>query len=140
MREASADLAPLSSSASRARSLVRELLADVGDEETCENVQLVVSELVTNAVLYAVSPIRLVLRLDANVIRVEVHDGSRRLPQVKHNALDAVTGRGLHLVGHYADHWGADSETSGKSVWCEVRTDAGGRATDMERARAPARF
>jgi anti-sigma regulatory factor (Ser/Thr protein kinase) len=140
MKEASVDLAPLALSASRARSLVRDFLADIGDQEMCENVQLVVSELVTNAVLYATSPIRLVLRLDANVLRVEVHDGSRLLPRVKHNALEAVTGRGLHIVGHYAERWGSDNEASGKSVWCEVRTEGEGTASCLERARAPARL
>jgi hypothetical protein len=120
-REALIDLAPHAASAARARAFVRDFVDPATEPEALDGAELVVSELVTNAVLYALPPIRLRLRLDNDLLRIEVDDASRRLPQVKHNAPEALTGRGLHLVGHYGVAWGAETLERGKTVWCEVR-------------------
>jgi anti-sigma regulatory factor (Ser/Thr protein kinase) len=122
MRATSVDLALLASSAARARVLVRDFLGPTADVALIEDAELVASELVSNAVRYAIPPIRLVLRLDDDLLRVEVQDGSRRLPRVRQVAPQAIAGRGLRLVGQLGESWGADERPRGKTVWCEVRT------------------
>lgn len=81
---------------------------------------LLVSELVANAVLHAHTPIRVVLRLNGALLRVEVHDGDRRTPTRKHYSALATTGRGLFLVERLARDWGVSTNPTGKSVWFEL--------------------
>ncbi|MFF8835589.1 ATP-binding SpoIIE family protein phosphatase [Streptomyces sp. NPDC015130] len=80
--------------------------------------ELIVSELVTNAVRYGRGPIRLrLLRSDALVC--EVSDGSLTTPHVRRAAETDEGGRGLQLVTALSDRWGARYETAGKYVWTE---------------------
>ena len=83
-------------------------------------VKLLVSELVTNAVLHAKSEAEVVVQLRAECIRVEVLDRSRELPVVKDVPPDATSGRGMALVRSYASAWGTRSLPHGKAVWFEV--------------------
>lgn len=118
--EEEAVLAPVPSSSGQARRIVRDSLAGLngGFIETAE---LVTSELVSNAVLYARTTIRLGICLDGDLLRIEVRDGSPALPQVKEYGLDATTGRGLRLVGTLSERWGTEVTAQGKAVWCELR-------------------
>ena len=93
-----------------------------------EAAQLVVSELVTNAVLHAPeSPtISVGLRLTEDLVRVLVTDGG--LDEAERRAQPdpwtAESGRGVWLVDAFADRWGTDSHgRDGKTVWCELRAD-----------------
>ena len=99
---------------------------------------LLVSELVANAVLHAHTSIRVVLRLNGALLRVEVQDGDRRAPTRKHYSALATTGRGLFLVERMARDWGVSSMAAGKSVWFELdpetaaAADSGVAAFDLD--------
>ncbi|MFI9615632.1 ATP-binding protein [Streptomyces sp. NPDC052023] len=87
--------------------------------------QLLVSELATNALVHAASHFRLTLSAAHGVLRCEVSDGGRRVPQV----LDAGTsesGRGMFLVEALARRWGCHQDGPGKTVWFELGTCACG--------------
>lgn len=92
-------------------------------DETRETVALLVTELVTNAILHARTPMQLTMEARPGCVRICVEDESRERPEVRHYESDAVTGRGLALVEHLASSWGIDTNSSGKVVWCEVSVD-----------------
>ena len=87
-----------------------------------DTVVLLVSEVVTNAVLHARSDIRLEVQASADTVRVEVHDGSPVEPRVHHYRLTSGTGRGLRMVEQLARRWGVEHDVArgGKVVWFEV--------------------
>lgn len=91
---------------------------------------LVVSELVTNAVVHTGCPavLRLLFPLDpkpeAVAVRVEVADASHTPPKPRDAGGDAVGGRGLELVECLCDRWGWYPDGSGKRVWCEIDREA----------------
>jgi len=85
-----------------------------------EAIPLVVSELVTNAVLHAGSSARVEVRVDNDCVRIEVHDSKADLPTVREPGPYTVTGRGLMLVDALSDRWGATPTSGGKVVWFEI--------------------
>lgn len=112
-----ADLA----SAGAARRFVGSTLREWSCDTLADNALLLVSELVTNAVLHARSRLDLVVRLANDRLRVEVHDESRAQPTRKHYSAHAGTGRGLMLVDQLAAEWGVDHiDGNGKNVWFEL--------------------
>jgi anti-sigma regulatory factor (Ser/Thr protein kinase) len=116
----SVELPPEPASATRARQLARERLRVVCSPEALETVALLVTELVTNAILHAGTALQLVIEIRTHHIRVCVEDSSPRAPEVRHYDTDAVTGRGLALVEQLATSWGVDNTPTGKAVWCEI--------------------
>ncbi|HVM12698.1 MAG TPA: PAS domain S-box protein [Egibacteraceae bacterium] len=115
------------SSVAKARGFAADTLDSWCRADVCDVATLVVSELVTNAVLHAGSDIRVRLVLDQVSLRVEVHDGSAVLPSNPDYGEDAVTGRGLHLVSLLADSWGAEPRPpAGKIVWCRLPLEGHG--------------
>ncbi|MFD4857286.1 ATP-binding protein [Streptomyces atratus] len=114
----------------RARRWARSRLVGSGirdDEPLAETLILLISELVTNAVVHTGCPA--VLRMlfgsaetagTAGTVRVEVADTSCRPPQQRHAAGEDTGGRGLELVDGLADRWGWQPEGAGKRIWCEV--------------------
>ncbi|MEV5903250.1 SpoIIE family protein phosphatase [Streptomyces sp. NPDC052127] len=80
--------------------------------------ELIVSELVTNAVRYAAPPIRLRLLLDAR-LTCEVSDASSTAPRLRHARITDEGGRGLFLVAQLAHRWGARHTADGKIIWAE---------------------
>jgi anti-sigma regulatory factor (Ser/Thr protein kinase) len=78
---------------------------------------LLVSEVVTNSVLHAGTPIRLRCGRSGGGVRIEVFDRSPQLPGLRHYDSVATTGRGLTLVSTLADAWGVEAEAEGKTVW-----------------------
>jgi len=111
----------------RARRWARSRLAGSGigaDEPLAETLILLVSELVTNAVVHTGCPavLRLVLPggTEAATVRLEVADSSARPPVPRHAEGDETNGRGLELVDGLADRWGWSLEGAGKRIWCEV--------------------
>lgn len=117
----------------RARAALRGLVEGT-PAARLDDAALVLSELVTNAVLHGRTPLSVLLRLTGDVLRVEVADDSAIGPSFSMLDPTAVTGRGLLLVSELADAWGIEPRGTGKAVWCELR--AGGQqaqtATDVD--------
>lgn len=89
--------------------------------QVVETAELLVSEVVTNAVVHAATDIEVsVTMLDDGGVRVEVSDGSPHLPARRQYALTAGTGRGMQLVDELADRAGTTPAPPGKTVWFEV--------------------
>ncbi|MFE9097161.1 ATP-binding protein [Streptomyces sp. NPDC007264] len=127
----------------RARSWARSRLAGSGigvDEPLSETLILLVSELVTNAVVHTGCPAVLRLLLTgvsegpsgarSGTVRLEVADVSARPPAPRHATGDETGGRGLELVDGLADRWGWDAEGVGKRIWCELDRCGAGAAGD----------
>ncbi len=106
-------------SAGRARSLIRRPLRKWGLTELQPTAELLVSELVTNAVRYAQGKIGLRLVLEGGLV-CEVVDESAALPRLRHADDSDERGRGLQVVSQLAQRWGARRAASGKVVWCEL--------------------
>jgi serine phosphatase RsbU (regulator of sigma subunit)/anti-sigma regulatory factor (Ser/Thr protein kinase) len=117
-------LAPAETSVREARMLIREPMKRWGLEDFIPVTELLVSELVTNAVRYGKSEyaadgdIQFRLILEGGLI-CEVYDSSPALPRVLQVDRDAENGRGLHVVSQLAKRWGARRTPTGKVVWCE---------------------
>lgn len=117
----------------RARRWARSRLLGCGieaDEPLAETLILLVSELVTNAVVHTGCPAVLRLSLpgmaeERATVRLEVADRSDRAPVPRCVDGDATGGRGLALVDGLADRWGWSSEGAGKRIWCELDRAAG---------------
>ncbi|RKS80315.1 PAS domain S-box-containing protein [Motilibacter peucedani] len=108
-----------------ARRVLRGALSAWNLDELVDGAAVVVTELLTNAVLHACEPIRLVLEPHGERgLRIEVHDGSPHMPLRPRADTDATTGRGMGLVALLAEHWGAEPEGEGKLVWCEIGPEA----------------
>ncbi|MCP3768742.1 MULTISPECIES: ATP-binding protein [unclassified Streptomyces] len=126
----------------RARRWTRSRLAGSGiaaDEPLAETLILLVSELVTNAVVHTGCPAVLRLSLPGAAageatVRLEVADRSDRAPVPRCADGDATGGRGLALVDGLADRWGWSTDEAGKRIWCELDRCAAAR----EAAAAPA--
>ncbi|QNE75645.1 SpoIIE family protein phosphatase [Streptomyces finlayi] len=102
-----------------ARELVRERLeAWHLDEETVYATELIVSELITNAVRYGTPPLQLRLLLD-RTLTCEVHDSSSVAPHLRHARTVDEGGRGLFIVSQLASHWGTRFSREGKALWTE---------------------
>lgn len=104
----------------RARSFAADMLSRWGDDRLAPDVELLVAELVTNALLHAGPPVVLRLLRLADGVRVEVEDSSRSVPLRGMPGSDSMTGRGLMLVEALCRAWGVEPIEAGKVVWCEV--------------------
>ena len=105
-------------SAAEARSLIREPLQRWGLSELVPTTQLLVSELVTNAIRYATGEVTLRMVLEGTLV-CEILDGSAALPRLRHAGRDEECGRGLEVVSQLSQRWGARRTPQGKIVWCE---------------------
>ncbi|MFJ9863972.1 SpoIIE family protein phosphatase [Streptomyces sp. NPDC101165] len=82
--------------------------------------ELVVSELVTNAIRYGAHPIRLRLIHDPVTLIVEVSDTSHTAPHLRRAKTFDEGGRGLLLVAQLTQRWGSRHTTEGKTIWAEL--------------------
>ncbi|MFF0459857.1 SpoIIE family protein phosphatase [Streptomyces mexicanus] len=112
-------LEPEVSAPGRARRLARRALDRWGLEDLSDSVELLVSEVVTNAVRYASRPVTLRL-LRTDVLRCEVGDDVPQLPRLRQARATDEGGRGLYLVNRLARRWGATRLSTGKVVWFEL--------------------
>ena len=108
----------------RARRFSRSVTAASGIAHVRDDAEVLVSELVTNAVRHATttgSALCLRLLRAGTRLRIEVHDQGDGVPRPRQVDLMEETGRGWFLIAVMADRHGTDHTASGKSVWCEVR-------------------
>ncbi|GAA1988266.1 SpoIIE family protein phosphatase [Catenulispora subtropica] len=93
-------------------------LADWGMQEVAFTVELVVSELVTNAIRHGAPPVQLRL-IRGTALLCEVSDGSNTSPHLRRAQIFDEGGRGLLLVAQLAQRWGTRHRAVGKTIWAE---------------------
>jgi anti-sigma regulatory factor (Ser/Thr protein kinase) len=128
-RQTHLELAALPTAVSCARGHVRSVALEWGLPGLADTAELLVSELMTNAVrasqaLPAPGPpvVRLWLASDRARLVIHVWDGSDQAPVRQHAGPAAESGRGLMLVEHLAKDWGCYRKANGKVVWAVMST------------------
>ncbi|KOV92820.1 SpoIIE family protein phosphatase/ATP-binding protein [Streptomyces sp. NRRL B-3648] len=109
------------------RARCRETLREWGLEEAGFAAELIVSELVTNAIRYGSPPV-VVRLLHGRCLICEVADGSGTSPRLRRAASTDEGGRGLFLVAQFAQRWGTRYTPRGKVIWAELVLHDGGSA------------
>jgi PAS domain S-box-containing protein len=118
-------LPPRPSSVAEARRMIRACLRDADREDLVETAELLVSEIVTNALVHAGTPIDVAFSLLDGGLRVEVSDGSPHAPARRGYGPNAGTGRGLMLLEELVDEWGVVVDGPGKTVWFQLASTSG---------------
>ncbi|MFF8848231.1 SpoIIE family protein phosphatase [Streptomyces sp. NPDC015127] len=95
-----------------------------GLDQVAYTTELILSELVTNAIRYGADPVRLRLLYDRDSLICEVADGSSTSPHLRRAAATDEGGRGLFLVAHFAQRWGTRYTARGKVIWTEQSLEA----------------
>ena len=108
----------------RARSLVRTQMDTWGLADSAYTTELLVSELVTNALSYATGEVSLRLILDRALV-CEVFDAAAAMPKLRMADDSDENGRGLHVVSQLAQRWGTRRTPAGKAVWFELALPEG---------------
>ena len=115
------ELAPLPQSSHAARMWVRPKLEAWHLDGVADEVELLLSELVSNVVEHVGAPMSVRLSRHDDSVRVEVHDPSDVAPVVRVPDLSDEGGRGMRLIASFADRWGTDLRSrDGKTVWFEL--------------------
>ncbi|MGW1785542.1 SpoIIE family protein phosphatase [Streptomyces sp. NPDC002143] len=112
------ELPPDPAQVATARQNATDQLAEWGLEDAAFITELVVSELVTNAIRYGHAPIQLRLIRDRTLI-CEVSDGSSTSPHLRRAHVYDEGGRGLLLVAQLTQRWGSRQTGLGKTIWAE---------------------
>ncbi|MFD7603446.1 SpoIIE family protein phosphatase [Streptomyces mirabilis] len=115
---ASWDLPTEPTIARTARHVVNRQLSEWGLEHLEATTELIVSELLTNAVRHSVGPFRLRL-IQHHALTCEVYDAGLLHPHIRHSGTKEEHGRGLFLVAQLSRRWGFRLATGGKLVWAE---------------------
>src|SRR5579859_7781198 len=104
-----------------ARRLLAEAMAECGHtKEMLDQATLVISELVTNAVIHARTPVAVAIRSDSTRVRVAVHDFDPTAPVETERGPSTGLGMGLYLVDSLAVDWGIQPTADGKTIWAEL--------------------
>jgi len=103
----------------RAREFAHATLSDAGCTDDGA-IDIVISELVTNAIVHGGPPITLHLWPHPGHVRVGVSDSSPATPERRDAAVSSHSGRGLMIVERLAMHWGSDPRHDGKLAWADV--------------------
>jgi hypothetical protein len=106
-----------------ARHAVTGALGGLVSEDCLDVTVLLISELVTNAVMHADTAVDLQVWADESRVRVEVRDGSSLPPELRHCGLEATSGRGMRLLESLSTRWGVQPTAGGKCVWFELAVD-----------------
>ncbi|MFB7941950.1 SpoIIE family protein phosphatase, partial [Streptomyces sp. NPDC056049] len=129
-RVASWDVARDPAAVSPVRNACARKLAEWGLEDIAFGTELILSELITNAVRYGLEPIKVRLLYGASLV-CEVSDGSSTAPYIRRAADTDEGGRGLFLVAQYAEKWGTRYSPRGKTIWAAQET-APGAGPDLD--------
>jgi anti-sigma regulatory factor (Ser/Thr protein kinase) len=108
-------------SAGRARRLVTAQLRDWDLDDLADTAELLVSEVVTNALRHTRGPLRLNLRMQDSRLTCEVEDTESAGPVRNTADIHAEGGRGTELLDLLADAWGNTRTPTGKTIWFELR-------------------
>jgi anti-sigma regulatory factor (Ser/Thr protein kinase) len=119
---ASATFTPQHDAAHESRVLVRDFLNRQGASDLADDGELLISELVSNVVRHAHSPVEVDLHWEHDTLRADVRDGSSILPAVEDLA-GADGGYGLRIVAAIARDWGVTQLEKGKEVWFTLGGD-----------------
>jgi anti-sigma regulatory factor (Ser/Thr protein kinase) len=103
---------------SRARNLIAEHLRQWRCA-TPDDAALVVSELVTNAIVHAGGAARITVTREGDDVRIDVHDNGPGFPDLR-TANTGPGGHGLHIVDQLSKQWGSRPTATGKLVWAVV--------------------
>jgi serine phosphatase RsbU (regulator of sigma subunit) len=106
------------------RSACLRQLDDWGLDGIAFTTELILSELITNAIRYGTPPIKVRMLYDRTLI-CEISDGSSTAPHLRRAATTDEGGRGLFLVAHYAERWGTRYPPRGKVIWAELSPYSG---------------
>ncbi|MEV5783137.1 SpoIIE family protein phosphatase [Streptomyces sp. NPDC052287] len=118
------------------RAAVERRLTDWGLDDTVFTTELILSELITNAIRYASPPIELRLLRDRTLI-CEVSDAGSTSPHVRRAATTDEGGRGLFLISQLTQRWGTRYTPRGKVVWTEQSLPTGEEQEGLGRAANP---
>lgn len=107
------------------REVVRDLRARAVPEDVISETEIVVSELVSNAIRHAQplgdGSVRVHWKAKNDVVEIEVTDGGgRTVPRPAPRSVGAASGRGLRIVRSLAHEWGVTEETRGRTVWAAL--------------------
>ncbi|MFD4690025.1 SpoIIE family protein phosphatase [Streptomyces sp. NPDC058463] len=119
------EVPPDPAAVSRIRSETTRKLEAWGLGDATFTTELILSELVTNAIRYGESPISLRLLRDRDSLICEVSDGTSTSPHLRRAAITDEGGRGLFLVAQLSRRWGTRYTDRGKIIWAEQALDAG---------------
>ncbi|MFJ9447604.1 SpoIIE family protein phosphatase [Kitasatospora sp. NPDC101235] len=103
---------------SRIRNECADQLTAWGLEDLTFTTELILSELITNAIRYGAEPIRVRMLCDTSLV-CEVSDSSSTAPHLRYAATTDEGGRGLFLVAQLAERWGTRYTARGKVIWSE---------------------
>jgi Stage II sporulation protein E (SpoIIE)/Histidine kinase-like ATPase domain len=130
-RHASWTFSPKLTAVREARSVLAEPMKLWGLEDLIPTTELLVSELVTNAVKYSRGDVTLRL-VNERALVCEVLDSSAALPRLRQANGDDENGRGLQVVRQLSKRWGARRTAAGKVVWCEQPLPGSSGVLDIE--------
>jgi anti-sigma regulatory factor (Ser/Thr protein kinase) len=114
---ASVRLPPELASAGAARRFVEQVVGGIVKPTALDVVVLLTSELVTNAVVHAGTPVDVLVRGLHGWVQIEVFDAGQQVPVVVDGVLTSTSGRGLLIVAALSEAWGVDPGRGGKTVW-----------------------
>jgi hypothetical protein len=123
-RRAHLALPPERTSSAGARRFVVDTCGRWGLAHLADEAQLIVAELVANAVEHAGTDLAVTVARGSAHLTLTVHDRSRRPPVAAKPSMRAVKGRGLMMVAVVADGWGTVLHGDGKAVWANLRLSA----------------
>ena len=109
-------------SAGIARAFVTAQLDLRGLTDEVDAIQLVTSELVTNAIRHARTPFTVTVQGDLSGVRLMVRDDDPMMDSAEPDFLMSLGGRGLRIAEAFSDAWGVDHAPDGKTVWAQFDT------------------